>query len=288
MADREAPGGSLSELNPEAMYSPNYLTSVGPAMLSSAVPPQNDPDAPPKEDSGGLLGRWAHLKLAQSSKRIVDCAASQPQYLEWDFLKPTNLPPGQVSATCNYLPSSNLCETRFHRGFQRRMKCDIQPDAPRLAREAELEQLRTEIDERSIAVTRDMKEKVTFNVLTGEGVGRESEFRKTGKRILNPAGSMETIFMEHDKDTQNRVKNSKHRFFEYPPPQEYERARNLVGEGLVVTERQSMVIGYGDGAPRSKHPSYGVPDNFAHLRGNARPPEWEQGVHKNKSQIVLG
>lgn len=275
---------------PESHYSPNYLTGIGPAMLSSAVPPPRDPDASPASegDSGGLLGRWNNLSAAQSSKRIVDCAASRCEYSSWDFLKPTNLPSGQVSAACNYLPSSNLRETRFHRGFQRRMQCDIASDAPRLAREAELEAQREELQAISAAVTMDMKEKVTFNLLTGEGVGRESEWRKTGKKILNPAGVMETIFMEHDKDTRNRQRSSKHRIFEDPTPEKPARTVNLVREGLVATDRQSMIIGYGDGAPRSKHPSYGVPDNYAHLRGGAGPPEWEKVKDKNKSQIIFG
>lgn len=133
-----------------------------------------------------------------------------------------------------------------------------------------------------------MREKVTFNLLTGEGVGREAEFRKTGKRILNPTGGMETIFMEHDKDSQNRQRASKQRFDEYPAPEKPPRTGNLVSEGLRVTERQSMIIGYGNGVPRLKYPSYGVPDNFAHLRGNARPPQWEATVNKSKSQIILG
>lgn len=273
---------------PDHAYSPNYLTGVGPAMLSNAVPGPQKPNAPPKEDTGGLLGRWNHLTVAQSSKRIVDCEAAKSEYSKCDFLKPCNFPSGQVSAQLNYLPSSNLRETRFHRGFQRRMKCDIAPDAPRLAREADLEARRDSLMQLSVDVTKDMKENVTFNVLTGEGVGRESEFRKTGKRILNPTGGMETIFMEHDKDSLNRQRNSKHRFFEYPAPEKPPRTANLVQEGLFDTERASMIIGYGDGAPRCKYPSYGVPDNYAHLRGNARPAQWEQTVHKNKSQIVFG
>lgn len=273
---------------PDDAYSPNYLTSIGPAMLSSCAVKPVDPDAPPKEDSGGLLGRWNHLKVAESSKRIVDCAAAQSQFRTWDFLKPQNYSSGQTSAQLNYLPSSNIRETRFHRGFQRRMKCDIAPDAPRLAREMDLEAKRDYLMDLSAEVTKDMKEKVTFNVLTGEGRGRESEFRKTGKRILNPSASMPTIFMEHDKDALNRQRSSTHRFFEHPAPQKPPRTANLVQEGLFDTERASMIIGYGDGAPRTKYPSYGVADNYAHLRGNGRPAQWEQGVHKTKSQIVFG
>ena len=36
--------------------------------------------------------------------------------------------------------------------------------------EADLKQLRSEIEDWNIAVTRDMKEKITLNALTGEGV----------------------------------------------------------------------------------------------------------------------
>lgn len=281
-APAEEHGPTEAEMT-EAMYSPNYLDGAGPAMLGGpTVPADKGPS------SGGLLGRWAGLKTVQSSKRMLDCAASQPQYRDWDFLKPQHFPRETATRELNYNPAPDVRETRFHRGFHRRPMAAIQSDAPRLEREQQLEERREMIAQQAVEVARDMKEKVTFNVLTGEGVGREEEFKKVGKRIINPTGTMEQIFMEHEADDITRQRSSKHRYFQHPAPEKLERTRNLVEEGLVHTKRESMIIGYGDGAPRLKRESVGVPDNFAHMRGRARPVIWEETVDKNRSQIQLG
>jgi len=158
--------------------------------------------------------------------------------------------------------------------------------------EAEIirEQAREDRAIMAVNATREMKEKVTFNILTGEGVGRECEFRQVGKKIVNAYGCMEATFGEHGRDAANRMKNSKHRYFEYPNvPQSYERQDTIFKEGLHHTKRESAILGYGNsGVRRVRSQSCGTSDNFAHLR--AMPPEapYETGRHGTHSQIILG
>lgn len=285
MTDAAPENAQQSAIVNEMNFSPNYLDNFGPAMLSSSVPAKRNPDY---KDSGGLLGRWSNVKHTHSSKGMVDCAAARPQYEQWDFLKPCNLPAEKANLELNYLPGPDLRETRFHRGFQRRQKCDIRQDEDRLIREAELEWRRDTRDKVAAETALDMKKKITFDVLTGEGVGREGEFKQVGKRIINPCGDMNDTFMDHSKEDTIRMRASQHRFGAYPWPEKEERLKTLVTEGLQPGERQSMIIGYGEGVPRCKHPSYGVADNFAHLRGHHAPARWEETVDKNRSQIILG
>merc|ERR1712157_609572 len=89
------------------------------------------------------------------------------------------------------------------------------------------------------------KDKHTFNILTGEGVGRECEFRQVGKKIVNPFGCMEVVFGEHQKDATNRIKNSKHRFFQHDAAPKMDRMKNLFNEGLSNTVRETAILGYG-------------------------------------------
>lgn len=245
-----------------------------------------DPDFEP---CGGLLGRWENLRQRTSCKRIVECDAATPEYQRTDYLKPQHLPAEVVDVEANYLPTSNLQETRFHRGFQRKHKSDIQPDAPRLEYEVARQQARDLRASDQQMLARELKEKVTFNILTGEGVGREAEFRQVGKKILNPQGSMSAIFAEHSRDATNRIKSSKHRFFEHPEPRHSDhRVTTLFDEGFIESKRQSVVIGYGNSNPRSKTQSTGVSDNYAHLRALPAEPQWEAPIYGNRSQVILG
>merc|ERR1712187_813169 len=105
------------------------------------------------------------------------------------------------------------------------------------------------------------------NILTGEGVGRENEFRQLGKKVVNPYGVMETVFGEHDKDKANRIRQSKHRFFEYPMPEKHDRAATIFNEGLTHTTRESAVLGFGkSGKTRTRTLSVGAYDNAAHTQ----------------------
>lgn len=240
---------------------------------------------------GGLLARFENVRTPKSQKRMVTCVAATPEYQRVDYLKPTHLPPNRVDEDANYSASSNIQETRFHKGFQRRNKADIQVEAARLESELIRERVRDERARASLEATREFREKNTFNLLTGEGVGRECEFQQVGKKIVNPFGCMQATYAEHAKEESHRIKNSKHRFFEYPPSQlSPDRAQQLNAEGLVGTSRETAIIGFGDGPnARNRTQSVGVGDNFAHIRGHAPQPVYSPPSSKrNQSQIVLG
>lgn len=228
--------------------------------------------APP---AGGLLGRFENMRERPSRKKIVTCDAATPEYLRHDFLKVANGRPRtsaniNVSHSYNYHPSSDLQETKFHRGFQRRAKADIQSDAARLDRELAQQWAREERDRAAIQIAKEMKNRCTFNILTGEGVGRECEYQPVGKRIVNPFGCMEAVFAEHARDTSNRTRQSGHRFFEVPAGSPGDpRSLRLYNDGLSNAQRQVAIIG----SPASRLParlrgaSVGVADNFAHSQG---------------------
>lgn len=244
----------------------------------SAVPP-----------GGGLLGRFENVRQRKSAKRIVPCDAATAEYLRTDYLKPQHLPIDRVDAELNYAASSNINETRFHRGFQRRHKADIQSDAARLEVELFREQAREDRVSASVEAAVAFRDRHTFNILTGEGVGRECEFREVGKRILNPRGSMEEVFDEHKREATNRIRSSKHRFFEAPAPRSEARTDNLFGEGLRDTVRETAILGFGKvGNRRTRSQSCGTSDNYAHLRHLPPGPEYEPPHYANRSQIIFG
>jgi hypothetical protein len=140
---------------------------------------------------------------------------------------------------------------------------------------------------------KEMQQKKTFNILTGEGQGRDCEFRPQGKRINNPFGVMNAVFAEHENDTQSRMRNSRHRFFDHTvaagSPSRTARTRAIYNEGLTETKRETLNLGYGQANPWSKSASCGVADNFAHLRGGLPvDPQWEKPWNPGCSQIVFG
>jgi hypothetical protein len=251
-----------------------------------------DPEAIVGEPSGGILGRFENVRERKSAKKIIQCAAATPAFSQHDYLKPTHLPVDRVDHEANYCPTSNINETKFHKGFSRRNKADIQQDAARLEAEVMRDLVREDRARASVAATMEAKEKVTFNILTGDGVGRESEFRQVGKKIVNPYGCMEATYGEHAKDASNRIKNSKHRFFEHPMANSYEkrdRQENIFKEGLHHTKRESAILGYGSaGVRRVRSQSCGTSDNFAHLRALPAEPSYEAQHYGNYSQIILG
>ncbi|CAE7239444.1 ADK2 [Symbiodinium sp. CCMP2592] len=175
--------------------------------------------APPLLQGGGILGRFENVRVKKSAKKTVTCDAATPEYLRHDFLKPQHLPIERVDEQANFIATSNINETRFHKGFHRRHQADIQQDAARLEHEAARDWARQERAAAQASAAHHLRDKCTFNILTGEGVGRECEFRHVGKKILNPYGSMQATFSEHDREERHRVKNSKHRFFEHPAPE---------------------------------------------------------------------
>mmetsp|Transcript_44837 Transcript_44837/g.83724 ORF Transcript_44837/g.83724 Transcript_44837/m.83724 type:complete len:250 (+) Transcript_44837:105-854(+) len=245
--------------------------------------------APAIPQGGGILGRFENVRVKKSSKKTVTCDAATPEYLRHDFLKPQHLPIERVDEEANFIATSNINETRFHKGFHRRHQADIQQDAARLEHEAARENARQDRAIAQATAAQQFRSKCTFNILTGEGLGRECEFRQVGKKILNPYGSMQATFSEHDKEERHRVKNSKHRFFEHPSPEKEVRTANLFNEGLRQTVRESAVLGYGrSGVARTRARSCGVADNFVHLQALPPEPDYEVPRNGNASQIILG
>lgn len=235
------------------------------------------------------MGRFENVKTKPSKKKMVTCDAATSEYLRHDFLKPQHLPVETIDHEANLAATSNINETRFHKGFQRRHQSDIQQDAARLESEWSRDYRRDERAQASINATMEHKKHHTFNILTGEGVGRECEFRQVGKKVVNPFGCMEATYGEHQRDSTNRIKNSKHRFFEYPAPQKPDRTATIFKEGLTHTTRESAVLGYGaSGVRRSRSQSCGVADNYVHLRALPAEPDYETPHYGNRSQIVFG
>lgn len=239
--------------------------------------------------SGGLLGRWENVVTKHSAKKMIPCDAATSEFQRRDYLKPQHLPASHIDGQANYAPAPDMNQTRFHRGFQRRHASDIQQDADRLEYQAQKELRRDMNALRQTRSATDLHDRATFNILTGEGNGRDQEFRQLGKKIINPFGSMSAVFDEHHRDMTNRVRNSKHRYFEYPalqtqPPREL----TLFKEGFTGTRRQTTVLGYGHAVPRQKTESLGVSDNFTHLRTLPPEPRYEAPVDNNISQIVFG
>jgi len=238
---------------------------------------------------GGILSRFENVTTKRSAKRIIPCDAATSEYLRNDFLKPQHLPAERVDQEANLVATGSIHETKFHKGFQRRHKSDIQPDAARMEAEMAREMAREQRARSSVEATKAFRDQYTFNVLTGEGSGRECEFRQVGKKIINPQGSMEATYSQHNKDASNRIKNSKHRFFETPAARSEDRCYNLFNEGLRETTRESAVLGYGtSGVRRTRSQSCGVSDNYAHLRALPPEPDYEPPRYGNRSQIVLG
>jgi len=166
---------------------------------------------------------------------------------------------------------------------------DIQSDAARLEHEVMKEMSREGRAQASVEAARIHKSTHTFNILSGEGDGRECEFREVGKKIVNPYGCMEAVYAEHQKDATNRIKNSKHRFFQHDAAPKMDRMKNLFDEGLTHTVRETAILGYGNaGVRRTRSQSTGVCDNYAHIRGKHGEPDWERPHYGNASQIIFG
>jgi len=251
--------------------------------------PHDRPASAKTDVWNGILGRFENVRTKKSAKKIITCDAATPEYMRTDFLKPQHLPVERVDEEANFAATSNMNETRFHKGFHRPHQADIQSDAARLEHETVREMAREERAAAQAEAARLHREKHTFNILTGEGSGRDCEFRHVGKKILNPYGNMQATFAEHDRDERTRIKNSKHRFFEYPAPEKDVRTSNLFNEGLHTTVKESAVLGFGkSGVSRTRVQSCGVADNFVHLRALPPDPNYEPPRHGNASQIVFG
>lgn len=212
--------------------------------------------------------------------------AATAEFSNYDYLKPNQI----VSTEMNYYPTADLRQTRFHRGFQRRHQSDIRQDAQRLTLE-ENRQIKGEDRDRAIQDNwKAYKQDYKFNLLSGEGVGRDGEFKQVGKRILNPTHQNSAIFAEHGNEELRRLQQSRNRYGQYPPPEPsaYQSSQKAA-EGFINSKKQTIILGYDpNNAPRFKLPSQGVADNFRHMRDQQEQPKYKAPKHKNFSQIQFG
>ncbi|CAD7972742.1 unnamed protein product [Amoebophrya sp. A120] len=243
--------------------------------------------------TAGLLARFEagpRHKRSQSSKMILShLPAATPEYTKYNYLKPSGIATGSQE-TFNYHPTSDLRDTRFHRGFQRRHQTDIRQDAPRLNREYTVQQDRDARDEKRVEGWNNYTQDYTFNLLNGEGRGREAEFKSIGKRVINPVHDHAGCYEEHDRDQRNRGRQSMNRFYEYPPMRpSANRENQIVSQGFINSKPETVIIGYStDAAPRLKMRSQGAQDNFAHLQDSSGVRNFAPRGDRNKSQIIFG
>merc|ERR1719377_364146 len=99
---------------------------------------------------------------------------------------------------------------------------------------------------------------------------------------------MEATYAEHSRDASNRIKQSKHRFFEHTAQPSRDRQEVIFKEGLHHTKRETAILGYGNaGVRRVRSQSCGTSDNFGHLRALPPEPSYEATHNGNYSQIIL-
>eukprot|EP00743_Colponemidia_sp_Colp-15_P002686 GILK01002911.1.p1 GENE.GILK01002911.1~~GILK01002911.1.p1 ORF type:complete len:204 (+),score=26.53 GILK01002911.1:42-653(+) len=196
-----------------------------------------------------MLARWQDDTPVRSGKRIIPKPA---QFEKWDFLKahPTG-------ADLKSAPSLN--ETKFGKGFHRRNYDVIAQDKSRIIQERNrVEQSRTG-EEKRVQNYAQWKESNTFNLLTGEGVGREKDYRRTGLKA--PDGATKDQLAKNNKlENDIRMRTSELRFF---LPQEEGARRKQSLDIPSTTVRKSAVLGYVKGVL----PSLGVKDNFMYNHG---------------------
>mmetsp|Transcript_8066 Transcript_8066/g.19494 ORF Transcript_8066/g.19494 Transcript_8066/m.19494 type:complete len:343 (+) Transcript_8066:74-1102(+) len=242
-------------------------------------------------NTAGLLARFeARPRKAPSSKMILShLPAATAEHTRYNYLKPNGIADGSQE-TFNYHPSCDIRDTRFHRGFQRRHQSDIRQDAPRLQKEFGKQIGRDTADRARVDGWHNYKEDYTFNLLNGEGRGRDAEFKAIGKRVINPVHDHAGVFDEHDRDQRNRHRQSMNRFYEYPPMQpSANRENQIVAQGFISSNPETVIIGYSpDAAPRLKMRSQGAAENFAHLQDASGVRQFAPVRERNKSQIIFG
>ncbi|CAD7944494.1 unnamed protein product [Amoebophrya sp. A25] len=239
--------------------------------------------------TSGIFSRFeARPQRKPSSKMILrHLPSATPEYTVYNYLQPSGLNDGE--APPNYHPAPDIRQTRFHRGFHRRHQSDIRQDAPRIQRERDIRDGKDSTDQRTVEGWDNYTKDYTFNLLSGEGKGRDAEFKAIGKRVVNPMHDY-SVYDEHDKDQRNRLRQGMNRFFEYPPPNtSANRHAQLVSQGFLNSKPENVIIGYShDAAPRLKMRSQGVADNFSHLQDASGVRVFAPVRERNKSQIVFG
>lgn len=179
-----------------------------------------------------------------------------------DLIRPQTI---DSSETYCLRPVSSLKETKFHRGFHRRMlphADDIRNkilDDAWLCHEARIA--------RATEAARSRKE----NIVYGPVIREQPRSRK---RMLGP----HTFDESRKVEAQKRITDSSFRFFS---------PTNGEPKPLIVDPRAaSAIIGYHTN-PRNRTRSVGIYDNFSHTQLQLDPVPISTPSNRNKSQITL-
>lgn len=206
----------------------------------------------------GLFSCWDKLKPQISRKRHGPMSCCDGS----DFLKQTSTSSDDDSV---FRPVASVSETRFHRGFYRRMRPD-KDNARNAINETMFQRFHQGSEARTAAYLRDRHNTVT-------GVGCLSD-RPSG---IRRGPQMVSVFDESRRqENYRRVRTSEGRFHESGYP--------LVKANV---DCESVLLGFPGGRKRQRAQSVGIFDNFAHTQ-QALPRPFVLPERRNKSQIVFG
>jgi len=162
-------------------------------------------------------------------------------------------------------PVSSLKETKFHRGFRRRMLPHADDSRNKIVDDAWT--CHEEKARRSIEIAHARKE----NIVLGPVIREQP---RSHKRMLGPHTFDETREVEALK----RISDSSFRFFS---------PVNDVSRSVAVDSRAaSAIIGYHTNA-RNRTRSVGIYDNFSHTQLELDPTPITTPSNRNKSQFTL-
>jgi hypothetical protein len=210
--------------------------------------------------SGGIFHNLSQLGRPEAYKRSM-LNANGAKHSQFDFLKSMGPCADRVSV---FRPVASVTETRFHRGFHRRLLQDR--DAARECAD-DLAWARFNFKNRR-AIERH--ERTKRNVLTGDGI---ASLHHAGKKC---EPSMRTQFdLSRSKEAFKRNMNNEGRFFLPPRPRSFSS-----------TPCETMVLGCSGARRRNRANSAGVFDNFGHTQKPLVIVNHSTNT-RNVSQIVL-
>ena len=185
----------------------------------------------------------------------------QPQTVA-ELIRPQTI---DSSETYCFRPVSSLKETRFHRGFCRRMLPNADENRNKIVQEAWMCHEKRAVHAAEAARAR--KE----NIVNGPVVREQPRSRK---RMLGPHTFDETRKVE----AQKRMSDSQFRFFSPVT----DSARSI----SIDPRSASAIIGFHT-HPRNRTRSVGIYDNFSHTQLQLDPVPISTPSNRNKSQFTL-